>query len=366
MTDSVKAGVIGCGNISQAYFNAARKLESLDIVFCADVNLEAAKAKGAENDMAWGSVTELLAKPEIEIVINLTTPQSHAEVNLQALNAGKYVHTEKPFAVTREEALQVLALAKEQGLLTGGAPDTFLGGGLQTCRKLVDDGWIGRPVSGTAFMCCHGHESWHPNPGFYYQTGGGPLFDMGPYYVTALIHLLGPIKRVSALCGRALDERVATAESTKGQRFPVDVNTHVAGTLQFHSGAIITLIMSFDVWKHSGHPIELHGTGGSLQVPDPNTFGGPVRLFRPGMKDWEQVPLSHGYTDNFRSIGVADMASAIRSGRANRCCGEMAYHVLDVMHALEKSSRQGAGVDIHSHCEQPAPLPMGLRDGTLD
>jgi predicted dehydrogenase len=366
MTRTVKAGIIGCGNISQIYFDASRKLDVLDIVSCADADLQAARASAEKNQVRATSVQELLDDPEVEIVINLTTPQAHAKVNLQALHAGKHVHCEKPFAVTREDARAVLEHAGEKRLLTGCAPDTFLGGGLQTCRKLIDDGSIGRPVAGTAFMCCHGHESWHPNPGFYYLNGGGPLFDMGPYYLTALVHLLGPVKRVAAICGRAFTERLATSSEAQGQILPVKVDTHTAASLEFHCGAVITLVMSFDVWKHSSPPIEIHGTDGSLKVPDPNCFDGAVSLFRPGMENWQDVPYSHGYTENMRSIGVADLAYAIQSGRPNRCSGEMAYHVLDVMHAVGESSDSGEHVAIRSTCVQPAPLPLGLPEGKLD
>lgn len=366
MTTVVKAGIIGCGNISGAYFNAAAQLDVLDITACADLNMEAAQAKAEENNIRALTVEELLADPEIQIVINLTTPQAHAEINTKALKAGKHAYCEKPFAVNRDEAQQVLALAREKGLLTGGAPDTYFGAGLQTSRKVIDDGWIGRPVAGTAFMCCPGHERWHPNPGFYYLKGGGPMLDMGPYYLTALIHLLGPIKRVAAICGRKTDERLATSEKANGQILPVEVNTHAAGTLEFECGAIITMVMSFDVWKQGAAPIEIHGTEGSLRVPDPNNFGGQISLFRSGQDDWKEVPLSHGYTDNMRSIGVADMACAIQSGRPNRCSGELAYHVLDVMLAFDESSETGKHIEIQSSCAQPAALPMNLPHGKLD
>ena len=358
-------GIIGCGNISQAYFNGAKALDMIAIKACADLNREAAQKKAEENGVLALSIEELLADPEIQIVVNLTNPQAHAAVNLQALRAGKHVHCEKPFAVTREDGKAVLALAAEKALMTGGAPDTFLGGGLQTARKLVDDGWIGRTVSGTAFMNCHGHESWHPNPGFYYLNGGGPLFDMGPYYITALVHLLGPVKKVTSMGGKAFNERLATSEGAKGQTLPVEVDTHVAGVMEFCNGALITLIMSFDVWKSDGRCLEIHGTHGSLKLPDPNGFGGSISLFRPGMENWQDVPLSHGYTNNMRIIGVADMACAIRDGRPNRCGGEMAYHVLDVMHSLGDSSKSGRHIEIASTCRQPAPLPMDMPAGLL-
>jgi predicted dehydrogenase len=366
MNKICKIGIIGCGNISQAYFNGAKAFDNIEIKACADLNPDAAGKQAEENGVLALRIDELLADPEIEIVVNLTIPQAHAAVNLQVLNAGKHVHCEKPFAVTREEGKAVLALAAEKGLMTGSAPDTFLGGGFQTSRKLLEDGWIGRPVSGTAFMRCHGHESWHPNPGFYYLQGGGPLFDMGPYYLTALVHLLGPVKKVIAMGGRAFAERVATSPSAKGQILPVEVDTHVTGVLEFCNGALITLIMSFDVWKGEGSPVEIHGTEGSMKLPDPNGFAGPVSLFRYGMKDWQEMPLSHGYTDSLRIMGVADMANAIRSGRPNRCSGQMGYHVLDVMHALGDSSRSGREVEIESTCSQPAPLPLNLPVGQLD
>lgn len=366
MAKTIKAGVIGCGNISQAYFDAAKKLDVLEIKSCADLNMEAAKTKAAENSIQATTIDELLNDSEIQIVINLTTPQAHATVNIQALEAGKHVHCEKPFAVNREDGLNVLALAREKGLLTGCAPDTFFGGGLQTCRKAIDDGWIGTPVAGTAFMCCPGHESWHPNPGFYYLKGGGPMLDMGPYYITALVHLLGPVKRVSAICGRKADERLATSEEASGQILPVEVNTHAAGTLEFECGAIISMVMSFDVWKQGCSPIEIHGTNGSLKVPDPNCFDGDISIFRNGMEDWEPVPYSHGYTENMRSIGAADMAQAIQSGRPNRCSGEMAFHVLDVMMAFDESSETGKHIDITSTCAQPKALPLNLPEGQLD
>ena len=366
MSQHVNAGIIGCGNISEAYLDAAKTFPGLNITCCADLNRTAAETTAEEHGIQAVTIDELLTDPDIAIVINLTTPQAHAAVNMQALQAGKHVYCEKPYAVTREDGADVLAFAAEHGLLTGCAPDTFLGGGLQTCRKLIDDGEIGKPIAGTAFLCSHGPEGWHPNPGFYYLKGGGPLFDMGPYYLTALVHLLGPIKRVAAICGKGFEERTATSEVANGQILPVEVNTHAAGTLEFHSGTLLTIVMSFDVWQHSSHPIEIHGTNGSLRVPDPNCFDGPVSLFQPGMDEWKTMPMTHGYTGNMRSIGVADLAYAILGGRPNRCGGEMAYHVLDVMHAFDESSESGNHVEIQSGCTQPAALPIGLPQGQLD
>ncbi len=357
-----RIGIIGCGNISSAYVNGCRAFDHLRVVAVADLRPEAARAKAAEHDLACaGSVDELLADPDIDIVINLTVPDSHAAVSLAVLAAGKHVYSEKPLAVARPDGRAVLDLAAARGLRVGGAPDTFLGGGLQTCRKLIDDGAIGEPVAAIAFMLGHGPESWHPNPGFFYKTGAGPLFDMGPYYLTALIHLLGPVVRVAAIARISFAERIATSETRRGERLPVEVPTHVAGTLALAAGPIATMITSFDVWGHSLPRIEVYGSEGSLSVPDPNTFGGPVRLWRPG-GEWVDVPLSHSDAVR-RGVGVADMAAAIRDGRPHRAAGEMAYHVLDVMHSFYESSAGERAITVASTCERPAAMPVGAPDG---
>ena len=365
MNDITKVGVIGCGNISDAYFKAAKTFKMMEYAYCADLNMDAARQK----EEAWNckavSVDELLAKDEIEVILNLTTPQAHAKIDLMALAAGKHVYAEKPFALSVAEGAPVVEDAKKNKLRAGSAPDTFLGGGIQTCRKLLDEGWIGTPISGTAFMMCSGHEGWHPAPAFYYLNGGGPLFDMGPYYITALINLLGPVKKVTAVCSSGFAERTCTADATFGKKLPVEVNTHVAGVLEFKCGTVITLVMSFDVAKHSCPCIELHGTGGSLSVPDPNGFCGPVK-FAKARREWQEVPIPFGYTDNMRSIGLADMVTAIRSGRKHRCNGELAFHVLEVMCALEKSAVAEKHIYLESSCERPAALPLGLLNGELD
>ncbi|MFW5717513.1 MAG: Gfo/Idh/MocA family protein, partial [Spirochaetota bacterium] len=248
----------------------------------------------------------------------------------------------------------------------GAAPDTFLGGGLQTVRKLVDDGWIGTPIAATAFMTSHGPEGWHPNPAFFYRRGAGPLFDMGPYYITTLVSLLGPVKRLSAATRTTFAERVATTPERYGEKIPVEVPTYVAGTLEFESGAIGTLVMSFDVWKSRLPRIDLFGELGSIGVPDPNTFGGPVELFRPGGEAWAEVPLSHGYSANSRGVGLLDMARAVESGRPHRAAGEMSLHVLEVMHGLLESGETASYYEMTTSCERPAPLPVGLNDGEVD
>jgi predicted dehydrogenase len=299
-------------------------------------------------------------------VVNLTIPKAHAEVGLAALEAGKSVHNEKPLAIAREDGRRLLEVARDRELLIGCAPDTFLGGGLQTCRKLIDDGWIGQPIAATAFMVCHGHENWHPDPEFYYQPGGGPMFDMGPYYLTAIIHLMGPVRRATGSARITFPERTITSQPKYGARIKVDVPTHVAGVMDFANGAVGTIITSFDVWAAQLPRIEVYGTEGSLAVPDPNGFGGPVLVRRADASEWSTVPLTHGYTKQSRGIGVADMAYALRSGRPHRANGQLAYHVLDIMHAFHQASQEGRHVELASTCSRPEPLPLGLAEGRLD
>jgi predicted dehydrogenase len=299
-------------------------------------------------------------------VANLTIPKVHYEINLAALQSGKSVHCEKPLAVKPQEGRHLLEVARARGLRIGCAPDTFLGAGLQTCRKLIDDGWIGEPVAATAFMTCHGHESWHPDPEFYYKVGGGPMFDMGPYYLTALVNLMGPIQRITGSARVTFPERTITSQPKFGTKITVDTPTHVAGVMDFVNGAVGTIIMTFDVWAAQLPRIEIYGTAGSLSVPDPNGFGGPVLIKRAGASDWSEVPLSHGYAKQNRGIGIADMAYALRSGRPHRASGDLAYHVLDAMQAFLDASQAGKHITLTSACPRPAPLPLGLREGTLD
>ncbi len=367
MTTKTKIGVIGCGNISGIYLKADKVFEILETVACADIVMEKAQAQAAQYAIPRAcTVEELLADPEIEIVVNLTIPQAHYEVALAAVQAGKSVHSEKPLTVKREEGKALLEAAQAKGVRVGGAPDTFLGGGIQTCRKLIDDGWIGQPIAATAFMLCHGHESWHPAPEFYYKVGGGPMFDMGPYYLTALVALMGPVKAVSGATRITFPTRTITSQPLYGKVVDVEVPTHIVGVLDFASGAVGTLVTSFDVWAAEVPRIEIYGTEGTLSVPDPNTFGGPVRVRRMGASEWSAIPLTHGYAENSRGIGVADMAYALRSGRPHRASGALAYHVLDIMHAIHDAANAGQRVTLESTCERPAALPVGLRHGTLD
>jgi len=353
----VRVGLVGCGTISKIYLENAKKLENLDVVACADVIPERAQERATEFGVPKAlPVESLLTDPDVELVLNLTIPRAHAEVGLAALAAGKHVYSEKPLAITRADGQRLLAAAREQGVLIGCAPDTFLGGGIQTCLKLIEDGAIGEPVAALAFFMSHGPENWHPDPDFYYQPGAGPMLDMGPYYLTTLIALVGPIRRVTGSARITFPERTITSKPKHGTKIIVNAPTHVAGVLDFQNGAVGTIVTSFDVWPGELPRIEIYATKATLTVPDPNTFGGPVRLRRAGEREWTDVPLTHGNTGNSRGIGLADMARAVRTGGEFRANGEMAYHVLDAMQGFFDSSNAGHHVELQSTCSRPEPL----------
>ena len=359
----MSVGIIGAGNISTIYLESDQKFKNIHITKIADIDMVRANAQAEKFGKQAVTVDALLADADIDIIINLTIPNAHGPVALQALNAGKSVHTEKPLATERNVAQQMLALAKQKGLRVGGAPDTFLGGGLQTCRALIDAGAIGRPVTAFGRMLSAGMESWHPNPEFFFKPGGGPMFDMGPYYLTALVSLLGPAKRVSGMTRITHAERTITSQPLFGTKIKVEVPTMVMGMLEFGDGTIANLTTTFDVSTGYEVGLMIYGTEGVLQCPDPNMFGGPVRIMRKGAKEWEDVAIKHKWVDNSRGIGVTDMAYAIKQGKPHRASGELAYHVLDLMHAFHDSANAGKHVDLQSTCERPAPLPVNWRDG---
>jgi predicted dehydrogenase len=365
-THSIPTGIIGTGTISGIYLKNAPHFASMDIGACADVLPDRAQARAQEYGIAAKTVDELLADPDIQLVINLTIPKAHAEVAQAVIAAGKSVYNEKPLAVTREDGRATLEAARARGVRVGCAPDTFLGASLQTCRGLIDAGAIGEPVAATAFMLGHGPEHWHPDPAFYYQVGGGPMFDMGPYYLTALISLLGPVRRVTGSTRISFPERTVTSEPKYGEKVQVEIPTHIAGVLDFASGAIGTLVTSFDVWAAQVPRIEIYGTTGTLSVPDPNRFGDPVRIRIGREEEWRDVALTHANAENSRGLGVADLAQGLISGRPHRASGELAYHVLDIMHAFHDASREGRHIELASTCERPAPLPPGLPDWAMD
>lgn len=364
----VKVGIVGNGNISPIYLqNLTKTFEITEVKAVCDLIPERSAKAQADWDIpvVYKDMHELFADPEIEIVVNLTTPKQHFGVAMEALKAGKNTHSEKPMSVSRKDAVQIKNLAKEKNLRVGCAPDTFMGAGIQTCRKLLDDGYIGKPIGATAFMCCHGHESWHPDPEFYYEAGGGPMLDMGPYYVTALVNLLGPVKSLTGMAKASFDTRTITNAGKYGKIVQVEVPTHVNGLLEFECGAIGSILTTFDVWA-AEHPwIEIFGTEGTMWVPDPNGFDGPVRICRNDRKVFE-MPLTHPYKENCRGIAVADMAYSLRSGRKHRASGELAFHVLDIMEGIIDSSVSGSHYTPVSTCERPAPMPMNVIKGRLD
>jgi predicted dehydrogenase len=369
--EPVNVGILGCGHVSDQYLRGCARFDVLRLVACADVDLPRAEQKASRHQVPRACrPEELLADEDVDLVVNLTPPLSHAEASLASIRAGKHVWSEKPLAVTLEEASGVLAAADTAGLRLGCAPDTFLGGGLQTSAKLVRDGWLGEPVAAVACVSEHGYEHYHPNVEFFYGPGGGPALDLGPYYVTALVALLGAVRRVTGFAGSAASERIVPAGPRRGARIRVEVPTHVTGTLEFESGALATVLMSWDVWATHLPYLEVYGTAGSLAVPNPDEFGGLPLLRRagreelaeppprPGSVPWTPIPLTHD-GDVGRGIGVADMAYAIRTGRDHRASGQLAYHVLEVLTALLRSGAGGRAVELESECARPDPLPLG-------
>jgi predicted dehydrogenase len=341
-----------------------RYSDRVELVGCADVIPDRAADAATEFGLrrVYSSVEELLGDSGIDAVLNLTVPAAHYEMSRAAVDAGKHVYAEKPLTVTLDDGRHLLEAARTQNVRVGCAPDTFLGGGLQTCRRLLDEGAIGTPVAATAFFGSRGPEMWHPSPGFFYKAGGGPMFDLGPYYLTALVSLLGPIRRVSGSTRISFPERtIGTAtsidESLRGTQIQVEVPTHIAGTMDFHNGVIASVITSFDMWGHNLPLMEIYGSEGTLSVPDPNTFGGEVRLLRPDSQEWEPVVLSHGHTDDCRGLGLADMAAAIANGTEHRASGQLAYHVLEAMHGFHIASDEGMAYAMRSTCARPEPLP---------
>ncbi len=368
MTTIHKIGLIGAGNISEAYLKLAPLFPATKIVAVADIAQAAAKARADAFGIRALTVDELLADAEIDTVINLTIPSAHYEISHAILSAGKHAYSEKPFALSIEDGKKLVAEADARGLKLGSAPDTFLGGGGQTARRLIDEGKIGRIVSGTMHVMSHGMEHWHPNPGFFFQPGGGPILDLGPYYIAALVNLIGPVSHVTAFASKGFEERVVTAEGPlKGKSVPVGTPTTINAVLEFKTGAQVTLAASWDVWKH-GHinPIELYGSEGTMLVPDPNFFGGKVQYSERG-GDFLTVETSdvafgkgnwgadQGHA-NYRMLGVADMLDAAETGREPRCSGRVALHALDVMVSILDAAASRSVIKLSTTTERPAPL----------
>ncbi len=369
MPDSVRVGVIGCGAISGAYLGMAGNFPAVTIAAVADLDADRARAAADKFGVPRVlTVDELIADPDVELVLNLTVPKAHVPVALAALAAGKHTYAEKPLGIDRADGQRVIDLAKQKGLRVGCAPDTFLGAGLQTARKLIDDGAIGRPVSFTANMQCRGHESWHPSPEFYYEAGGGPMFDMGPYYLTALLNLFGPVKRLTGMATVAIPERTITSQPKAGTKIKVQTPDHIVGLMEFANGVVGTIVQSFavvDGGYDGDHPILINGTDGALHVPDPNAFDGTVKVRRLGERGATEVPplFVTGYG---RSVGLADMAVALRTGRPHRADGRQAFAVLDLMQGFLDSSASGVVHRPAAPYARPAPMPAHLPFGQLD
>jgi predicted dehydrogenase len=367
MAKELGVGIIGCGNISTTYFYLAPLFKGLKILACADLNRNAAELKAEEYGVKAQSIPELLANSEIDVIVNLTIPAAHFSVSKAILEAGKHVYSEKPLVLTLEEGEELRKVAAEKKLSVGCAPDTFLGGSHQLARKYIDEGRVGRITSGTCHVMSPGMEMWHPNPGFFFVAGGGPILDLGPYYIANLINLLGPVKRVAALTSMANKTRTITSQPLAGQTIPVETPTNIHALLEFGSGATITLSASWDVWSHRHANMELYGTEGSLYVPDPNFFGGMVEASGQNkdiepLDDWEHPfgianqDSPQGPRANYRTAGLADMAMALIEGRDARCSLERALHGIDVMTSILKSGEEGRFIDMTTTCTQPAAL----------
>lgn len=367
MKKTVNVGIIGCGVISDIYLkNLTTVFKNVKVVACADLVIEKAQQAAEKYQIAQAcTVDELLDNEAIDIVVNLTIPQAHTEVTTKALMKGKHVFEEKPLAVTTEEGKALLDLSEQQRLHLCCAPDTFLGAGYQTARKIIDDGWIGEVVGVSAFMGYGGPESWHPNPAFLYKTGAGPLLDIGPYYLTALVSLFGPIKSTAGLAKMTFSKRTITSQPLYGEEITVEEPTHVNALLQFQSGVQAQLTTSFDVAGTTLPNIEVYGTLGTLILPDPNTYGGPVKIFHKKQNAWCELPLLYGYQTNSRGLAVSDLAAAILGQRSPRTDARLAMHVLETMHGIKIASDTSTIYTVESTCERPQPFGLGMLDGII-
>lgn len=363
MSKTLGIGVIGCGNISAAYMRLSPLFNGIEMRACADMNADAAKARAEEFGLRAETVEGLLAADDIDIIVNLTIPAAHFEVSKQVLEAGKHVYSEKPFVLSVEEGRELAKIAAVNGLRVGSAPDTFMGGAHQLARHLVDSDAVGKITSGTCFVQSPGMEMWHPNPDFFFQPGGGPVLDLGPYYISNLVQLLGPVKRVCAMSSSGSEYRTITSEPRNGEKIKVETPTTIHAVMQFESGAQITYCASWDVWEHGHSNMELYGQNGTLHVPDPNFFGGEVRMtdkaaFVNGGPSWPHpfsVANDNGRA-NYRTAGLADMGIAILEGRQHRCSLEFSLHVVEVMTAILQSGEEGRFIEMTTTCDQPAAL----------
>jgi predicted dehydrogenase len=368
----MKVGLIGCGNIADIYIqNSQKYFNNFKILACADIKEEASKIFAKKYNIHQLSVDDILAHKEIEFIINLTIPNVHFDVSKSILESKKHSYSEKPLSIEFDDGKKLNDLAKENNVYVGCAPDTFLGAGIQTAKKLLDDNTIGNVQLGSISMAVPGHEIWHPNPDFYYKYGGGPILDMGPYYFTALVNLLGPVVNVDSKIKSVYKKRVIGSGNRKNKEIIVDIPTSIISHLEFKSGALIDAFFSFDVWKHNKNHIELYGDKGSLSLPDPNMFGGQLLKCTSKGGEWESIPTTHmnlgkynieknhekinedPTVANYRGIGVSEMVNAIEKGVKNRCSGELSLHVLDIMDSILKSGKNNKKINLRTDCEMP-------------
>lgn len=358
MAAPLRVGIIGLGNISGIYLKTLGSYRSIQITAVADLDASRA-AKAAEENGIPHVLTpeELIAHPEVDLVLNLTIPKAHGPVALDAVRAGKHVYNEKPLAVSLDEANELISEAKAKGLRVGCAPDTVLGAGIQTARAAVDAGLIGQVIGAQASFLARGPEGWHPNPEFFYKPGGGPMLDMGPYYLTALVTLLGPIARTTSISKPSFPTRTVGSGPLQGNIITVETPTHFVAAAEFASGAVASINVSFDVYHSwAANPIVLYGSEGTMHVPDPNNFDGEVKVRRHDEEEYRVIPVEHGFGFNSRGLGVLDIAHAIQENRPHRASGELALHVLETMLSFEKSSVSGQHINIASPIERPAPM----------
>ena len=365
--NKVRVGIVGCGMISEIYItNLQTVYENTTVVALSDIDMERAKEKAEAHGIKKAlSFTQMLEDQEIDLILNLTTPPFHYSLSLQALQAGKHVFSEKPLAFNYAECEMLLKTAKSHNVLLGCAPDTFLGATYQEARAIVDSGVLGEITSAYGFDVCHGHENWHPAPAFFYEEGAGPMMDRGPYNLSTLVYLLGPITTVAGMTGRAFTERVIGCGENKGKTVPVKVPTHVNSLLQFKSGALGILGASFDVWESALPFCEIHGTKGSLKLPIPIDFGGEIFLKLEGDAEFKPVTTHGPYGVNSRGLGLSDMARAILQGGNYRCTGDFAAHCLEVMEAMDLSMESQKFIQLQSTCDRSAPLQKGLKFGQV-
>jgi len=363
-------GIMGAGNISTAYLGLAPLFKGIEVRAISDLRPEAARERGQEYGVAVMTPDDMLAHSEIDVLVNLTVPAAHFRVSMDAISAGKHVYSEKPFVLSLKDGKALKKAADARGLRVGSAPDTFLGGAHQQVRDIVDRGLVGKITHGTTHVMGRGMEHWHPDPTFFFQPGGGPVLDMGPYYVSDLVHLLGPVARVTAFTGKGVTTRTVSTPNSPvlGKKIKVEVATTVHGVLEFHSGAIITIGASWDTRGHGHHNIELYGTAGSVFVPDPNFFAGDIFTTdangtRSKVEPWDHPLGRMNFTDsngvqraNYRAAGLADMVQSIEKGRAARCGIDVALHVVDVMTSLLRAGETGKVITLTTTCERPKAL----------